>query len=505
MEVSVLQAQGFEKDCVVSMSAGPDCLRTPLDGSGMLSFPTLPVNASPLRIEVLMPVANSVVALHPASEVYSVLFRSKGASKRTMTLRVKEEPRALNSSGTGFGLGPVSADCEPAKGKDLDNDALAKNAAATVARAYLDRHGLLTLVQEMLQYIIRARPDEPLVVMANFLRRLSRQHQATKSAPSGEPKTQTVQDSVDLPSGNATGLHCDCWAVGPGRPSSRLRRSLHAGNKSSIRRGFSGPGCRSTGGTRGLPPSVAEFATVTLPPCPVESSRRGGIDFAHHGRGSAVAPRIGSNAMSHTAFDTAQQPEPKISREDAAAIVSRAATQSKAVLPTGGESNIAGTGSVGAPSAMRVISPSEAVTATFLDAAQSVDEWDASYGGGDLDDESKREGFHDSSQFVAAQLVASLRPDLMLELRVKNASVVSATRDSAPTQRGEAPKQPSLREETHPRSDRPCHTPNFREGLRALHGGLLAAAAAPSGASSVPTTPMPSNMHEMSFGILPGV
>eukprot|EP00927_Polykrikos_kofoidii_P063778 TRINITY_DN58666_c0_g1_i1.p1 TRINITY_DN58666_c0_g1~~TRINITY_DN58666_c0_g1_i1.p1 ORF type:complete len:430 (-),score=92.95 TRINITY_DN58666_c0_g1_i1:98-1273(-) len=192
MEVTVKDVRGIDGEAIMSIRAGAARRQAPLSPDTPLQFPSLPLNANPLKIDLLRQIGSCKVALRssqaggPAPEIYSVLFPNEGGGTSiSMDVQVQEMPHLCGPT-PGGGLfannlpqpvgGQVPQDSGEMGGPGGGNsgmDTEKKAAVAEEARAYLKRFGLLGFLQELLQYIIRERPDDPFVFMAAYLMRVT--------------------------------------------------------------------------------------------------------------------------------------------------------------------------------------------------------------------------------------------------------------------------------------------------------------------------------------------
>lgn len=113
MEVSISGSQGFSPDHVVLVRAGQVRRQAKLGASAKLQFPSLPVNASPLQVEVFEPLGSKTVSLSEDAESYCVRMPPPPAGTSCSSLRLRVQERALvHASEDQKPLAPESAEAE---------------------------------------------------------------------------------------------------------------------------------------------------------------------------------------------------------------------------------------------------------------------------------------------------------------------------------------------------------------------------------------------------------
>jgi len=179
MEVVVQSLQGVETGSIISIRAGTTRRQGPTPLDRPFRFPNLPLNVGSLKVDVLRPLGSCRVSVAPeAEEEYSVLFpQIEGMDAMKMELLVREMPQMC-----GVAHGDPDLAME---------DAERRNSAEDSARAYLERWRLMDFVREMLQYIIREKPQDPYAFMSTYLRRRKREREPVK-----EPEAEISQDSL---------------------------------------------------------------------------------------------------------------------------------------------------------------------------------------------------------------------------------------------------------------------------------------------------------------------
>lgn len=164
MEVHVAGAGGLPLGSVLSVKAGQTRRQAPLNlvEGQPLRFPSLPFNAKPFKVEVLAPLGGLAVDLVPGTESYRVPI-----GEAYINLEVKEAPQHCGKSAAAL----------KAADRNTGGDAAVQSrvAAALSARDYLDDHNLVSVVQEMVHFVIRERPPRPYAFMSAYLGRKSQE------------------------------------------------------------------------------------------------------------------------------------------------------------------------------------------------------------------------------------------------------------------------------------------------------------------------------------------
>lgn len=181
MDVIVKEASGIESDTIVSIRAGSTRRQGRLILDQPFCFPNLLVNASPFNVDLLRNVASAKLNVSPDVEDYEVIFPQTGQTgSMSMTLQLKEDPKQCGLRSKNRMRAGTAVDCaggngtwEAAKKMMLDQPEERQATAAAAACAYLDRFNLLNFMQEMLQYIVREKPENPFVSMSEYLQKVS--------------------------------------------------------------------------------------------------------------------------------------------------------------------------------------------------------------------------------------------------------------------------------------------------------------------------------------------
>lgn len=182
---------------ILSIRAGSTRRQAPLPLQEPLRFPNLPVTARSLKVDVLKSMGSSRLEIDAKQdlEMYSVSIPINDNGIRptgSLSLVVKEEPSLCGKRAADLkamdriirtessvqqtatpspilvadDIAKLSPSCSPVRGLE---------ASKADARDYARDHGLLGVVQEMLQFVLRERPDAPYSTMSDFMRRRSLQ------------------------------------------------------------------------------------------------------------------------------------------------------------------------------------------------------------------------------------------------------------------------------------------------------------------------------------------
>jgi len=195
MEVLVTKTEGLPEGAVLSIRAGTTRRQAPLPLKEPMRFPSLPLNAKSFKIDVLTTLCSSRLDIEGKGdpESYSVALGLADGSQGKVDFNVREEPsycgkRAAELKQADFNKGTVLATTstkDPAKQGELGgatslNHSAVRNQISVATREYLERHNLHSFVQEMLQYVLRERPEMPYLFMVAYLTQ-----RAAKTSPLG--------------------------------------------------------------------------------------------------------------------------------------------------------------------------------------------------------------------------------------------------------------------------------------------------------------------------------
>lgn len=189
MELQVLETQGFSADHILSVRAGTTRRQVSVSHGQPLYFPTLPENASSVKIDVMKPMGSCNAQVKPKDAEYTVNIAPTSKEDTDMMIKfaVKEAPQHAST-------GPVAAPAAPSP------KAKGRLEAALGAREYLDEHNLFMKVQEMLAYVINEKPEDPYDYMIDFLAK-----QKKAKGDDAKQKAKESAMSIDL-KGIETGM-----------------------------------------------------------------------------------------------------------------------------------------------------------------------------------------------------------------------------------------------------------------------------------------------------------
>jgi hypothetical protein len=125
------------------------------------------MNATPFKIDILRPLSTKRLQLSNSQDTYEVDFGTdSGSGNMKLKFQVREAVEKIGARGKD---GPHRWQFT-----DPDKGATAQKIESTAAaKTYLEQFNLLNLVQEMLQFIIREKPADPLVEMAKYMCKIS--------------------------------------------------------------------------------------------------------------------------------------------------------------------------------------------------------------------------------------------------------------------------------------------------------------------------------------------
>jgi len=158
--------------CIISIKAGTTRRQAQTDSSKpfRLWFPK-PAFGAPLKVDVLSPFGTAALDVDPAVESYSVdVNAAAGGEPVKLQLQVRE------SSAEGGGESKVPK----APNEEEEGRLRLQNAAS--ARKYLEEHHILNWTQDLLQDLIRDRPEEPWDYVQAHMTRANPNKQAAGTA-----------------------------------------------------------------------------------------------------------------------------------------------------------------------------------------------------------------------------------------------------------------------------------------------------------------------------------
>lgn len=198
MEVSIPIIKGLPTGCLLSVRAGNTRRQAPVPVVEPLRFPSLPYNAKNFKIDVLNTLGSARLDIHGHGDVesHSVPITLATGQEVEVGIQVKEEPslcgkRAWELKQLDCGTIPAVNSQDPAKDQTLSVSSMdrEKLQAANETRLYANEHNIPRIVQEMLQWVLRERPQTPFSEMAAYF--------ARKAEESGED-TVTEADRTRL-------------------------------------------------------------------------------------------------------------------------------------------------------------------------------------------------------------------------------------------------------------------------------------------------------------------
>jgi hypothetical protein len=164
----LVEADGIPEGCLLSVRAGATRRQAAIeiDKPCQLSFPKNIAHGSPLKVDLLAVLGSCSIETKALCDTYSCDVKSNyGGSDMQIKLRVKEDMDAVYNA---HAKNLRSSSCPPNNPESMDenfpNSSYILNVqspAVVGAHAYLDSHGLLTWLHDVLQILIRDRPDDP--------------------------------------------------------------------------------------------------------------------------------------------------------------------------------------------------------------------------------------------------------------------------------------------------------------------------------------------------------
>lgn len=220
MEVLVNETNDLPEGSIVSIRAGSTRRQAPIPLTEPFRFPHLPFNAKHVKVDIMNTVGTGRLDINTGREVekYEVPLRMVDGKEAKVGLTVREEPslcgkRAAelkqfdknlrggvgDSTGT---LGSVSA--SPSAPQTPSTGGGDKTKAVLDTRMYSRDHNLAGVVQEMLQFVLRERPDSPYAFMAAYLSRKAQERGEDLSrfmdeAIAGKTALQAGAEAVEDP------------------------------------------------------------------------------------------------------------------------------------------------------------------------------------------------------------------------------------------------------------------------------------------------------------------
>lgn len=170
MEVSLFEAKGLPEGSVLSVRAGNTRRQAPIPLQGPLRFPSLPFNAKQFKLDIMRTLGSAKCEIKAAKELesYSVLIDMPDGDQARIGFSVREQPNLCGKRASELKQVDKNQD-----GADADPTmASAEKAwAGSDTRTYAREHNIPNFVQEMLQMVLREKPDAPFTVMAEYLQK----------------------------------------------------------------------------------------------------------------------------------------------------------------------------------------------------------------------------------------------------------------------------------------------------------------------------------------------
>lgn len=179
MEVTVYDTSGLPEGCILSIRAGNTRRQAPLPLSEPFRFPNLPFNARHFKVDVLHTRGSGRLDINAGGEEesYEVPVSLVDGTEAKVGLTVREQPALCGKraaelkqldrnmrADAASAAEQITPSASPGPG-----DKASKVARDT--REYARDHNLHNLVQEMLQYVLRERPEAPYAFMSSYLKR----------------------------------------------------------------------------------------------------------------------------------------------------------------------------------------------------------------------------------------------------------------------------------------------------------------------------------------------
>jgi len=205
MEVLVFDTQDLPDGCILSIRAGNTRRQAPLPLTEPFRFPNLPFNARHFKVDVLSTRGSGRLEINAGKEEesYFVPVQLSDGQEAKVGLTVREQPslcgkRAAELKQLDRSLRVDSAITESSvSAQNSPREKATKVARDT--REYARDHNLHNLVQEMLQYVLRERPDAPYSFMSAYLRRKAEERGEKSQAADLVLKAMGIEDATVAP------------------------------------------------------------------------------------------------------------------------------------------------------------------------------------------------------------------------------------------------------------------------------------------------------------------
>lgn len=179
MEVLVFDTKDLPEGCILSIRAGNTRRQAPLPLTEPFRFPNLPFNARHFKVDVLSTRGSGRLEINAGKdeESYFIPVQLSEGVEAKVGLTVREQPSLCGKRAAELKQLDRSLRVESAPEPSVSAVSAVgspREKASKVARdtrEYARDHNLHNLVQEMLQYVLRERPDAPYSFMSAYLRR----------------------------------------------------------------------------------------------------------------------------------------------------------------------------------------------------------------------------------------------------------------------------------------------------------------------------------------------
>jgi len=178
----VFDTTNLPEGCILSIRAGNTRRQAPLPLSEPFRFPNLPFNARHFKVDVLHTRGSGRLDINAGrdEESYVVPVTLIDGTEAKVGLTVREQPALCGKRAAELkqldrnmrvdaANSPTVEPITPTPGGASPGDKASKVARDT--REYARDHNLHNLVQEMLQYVLRERPEAPYAFMSSYLKR----------------------------------------------------------------------------------------------------------------------------------------------------------------------------------------------------------------------------------------------------------------------------------------------------------------------------------------------
>lgn len=175
MELHVTGTEGIPEGSVLSILAGSSRRQAPASEERPFHFPLGVDEASSLRVDVLEPLASAKFILRPGDErhpdcQFAIPLHAAGGG-------VAPAAGTRADMGLTFALSPnlaeeAHAHAAAREGPNKDGESklgMSKPLRAQELAEYLDRHNLVEFTQQLVQAVIREKPDRPYAFIASQL------------------------------------------------------------------------------------------------------------------------------------------------------------------------------------------------------------------------------------------------------------------------------------------------------------------------------------------------